>query len=355
MAADFDSLTTSRHHECFALRTGLPALAADALHLPGVRELARALAGRTTCLTMLAGSGSRWVASLEEARAAGRDTGASTAAPRGLFGVANRMGLGPDPIPIAGYALAAVRALGRHVIVVRGWEHEIEERILAPLSYPAGSWVFATQAAPGGKPRGHGDAAFQTMPLWSDSEYVLVNFGGDASSPLTALSSLAAMAALSSGDGAAASAQPGLIMPAALVEKPAYPITIDDNGLPRQFGHAKLHGASREATGSGYTNVGVRVYRASALRDAIARIRGAFWTGAHGYAIPGNAAADDPAGGEFALDNVDALLAVEGRVRLLNVARPQELSPVKSLADLDRFMRDVAVVCEDWKTMGRLL
>jgi len=353
MVADFDSLTTTRHRECFALRGSLPALVADALHLSGVRELVQALAGRTTCITMLAGSGSRWVASLEEARAAGRDTGANPAAPRGLFGVANRMGFGPDPIPIAGYALAAVRELGRHVIVVRGWEQAIEEHILAPLSYPTGSWAFATQGAPGGKPRGHGDAAFQTMPLWSDSEYVLVNFGGDASSPLTALSSLAVMAALSSGDSAGARDQPGLIMPAALADNPAYPITVDDRGLPRQFGHAKLHGASGAAS-SGYTNVGVRVYRASALRDAIERIRSSWWTSAHGYAIPGNAATDDPAGGEFALDNVDALLAAEGRVRLLNVARPQELSPVKSLADLDRFRRDVGVVCEDWKSLDRL-
>jgi hypothetical protein len=218
--------------------------------------------------------------------------------------------------------------------------------------------VFATQDAPGGKPRGHGDAAFQTMPLWSGSEYVLINFGGDAASPLTALSSLAVMEALSQGS-AGGSDMPDLIMPAALVDNPAYPITIDERGLPRHFGHAKLQGASGAASGvaamNGYTNVGVRVYRASALRDAIERIRNTWWTKDRGYAIPGNApAGDDPAGGEFALDNVDAMLAVDGRARLLNVAKPQELSPVKSLADLERFRRDIAVVCRDWKTLGSL-
>jgi hypothetical protein len=358
MTADFDTLTTTKSGECFAMRQRLPALAAASLQMSGVQALVRALAGRTTCITMLAGSGSRWVASLEEARAAGVDTGANLAAPRSLFGVANLMGFGPDPMPIAGYALAAVRELGRHVIVVRGWEQEIKDRILTPLSYPTGSWVFATQDAPGGKPRGHGDAAFQTMPLWSGSEYVLVNFGGDASSPLTALSSLAVMEALSQGS-AGGSDMPDLIMPAALVDNPAYPITIDERGLPRHFGHAKLQGASGVASGvaawNGYTNVGVRVYRASALRDAIERIRNTWWTKDHGYHIPGNApASDDPTGGEFALDNVDAMLAVDGRARLLNVAKPQELSPVKSLADLKRFRRDIAVVCKDWKTLGSL-
>lgn len=355
MTANFDSLTTTRLADCFALRLDLPALAAAALDLDGVHSLVDWLARRTTCITMLAGSGSRWVASLEEARAAGRDTGADPAAPRGLFGVANRMGFGPDPLPIAGYALAAVRDLGRHVIVVRGWEREIEDRVLAPLSYPPRSWVFATQDAPGGKPRGHGDAAYQTMRLWSDSDYVLVNFGGDASSPLTALSSLAVLAALSGGssDAPDASNRADLLIPAALVDNPAYPIALDERGLPRRFGHSKLQGGTRVEATSGYTNVGVRVYRASALREALETIRSRWWTKDGGYAIPGNAPAA-AGGGEFALDNVDALLAADGRARLLPVARPEELSPVKSLADLERFNRDIGIVCDDWKTLEKL-
>jgi hypothetical protein len=187
------------------------------------------------------------------------------------------------------------------------------------------------------------------MDIWSGLEYVLVNFGGDASSPLTALASLAVMDALARDLGADA---PGLVMPAALVGSPAYPISVDERGLPRRFGHAKLQGGASGTSGAGaygYTNVGVRVYRAAALRDAILKIRGAYWTPESGYAIPGNApAGDDPAGGEFALDNVDAMLASEGRARLLAVARPQELSPVKSLSDLPRFERDIGMVCRDW-------
>lgn len=350
MTIDLDYLTTAGLAEAYGARSSVPALAASLAGDADPRALVRRLAGKTACVTMLAGSGSRWVSSLAEAKAAGDDTGADPAAPRGLYPVRNAMPLGPDPIPIAAYALAAVRDLGRHVIVVRGWEREIEERILAPLSYPAGSWAFATQAAPGGKPRGHGDAAFQTMGLWGGSDYVIVNFGGDASSPLTALSSLAALDALVERLGDRA---PGLLMPAAFVPAPAYPIALGADGLPTRFGHAKLQGAVdlTAAAPYGYTNVGVRVYRSGALREAIERVRRDHWTAERGYVIPGNAAGDDPAGGEFALDNVDASLASEGRARILPVARPEELSPVKSLADLGRFERDVRIVCEDWAAL----
>ncbi|PKL25165.1 MAG: hypothetical protein CVV47_07735 [Spirochaetae bacterium HGW-Spirochaetae-3] len=351
MSIDFDALTTTALSEAFPERRRIPGLAASLAGDADLRALARRLAGATSCITMLAGSGSRWVSSLAEAAAAGEDTGADPTAPRGLFPVQNAMPFGPDPIPIAAYALAAVRDLGRHIVVVRGWEREIEERILAPLAYPVGSWRFATQDAPGGKPRGHGDAAFQTMGEWSGSEYVIVNFGGDASSPLTALSSLAVMDALARSLGDEA---PGLLMPAAFVPAPAYPIALDGRGLPTRFGHAKLQGVapSTGAPSGGYTNVGVRVYRASALRGAIERVRRDHWTAERGYAIPGNAPApDDTFGGEFALDNVDAMLASEGRARLLCTARPAELSPVKSLADLGRFERDSRIVCGDWAAL----
>jgi hypothetical protein len=305
---------------------------------------------------MLAGSGSRWVKSILDPPVGLFPAGIDPAAPRGLYPVPNAMGFGPDPVPIAGYALAAIRELGHHIIVVRGWEREIAEHILVPLGFPAGSWSFITQYAPGGKPRGHGDAAYQSMPLWADSEYVLVNFGGDASSPLTALATLVVMDELSRRLGAGA---PGLLLPVAMTESPAYPVTVDSRGFPTGFGHAKLSGdagsiAGSSGAGGAFTNVGVRVYRAEALREALVNIRKEYWTPERGYAIPGNAAPDAESsdgimiGGEFALDNIDAMLAAEGRARVLAIARPQELSPVKSLADLPRFNQDIRVVCEDW-------
>lgn len=304
-----------------------------------------ALRARVACVTLLAGSGSRWVESIREARAAGLAVEFDEAKPRGLFPVRNLMGEGPERLPIASYALRAVRGLGRSVIVTRGFEAEIESSILRPLGYRSGAYAFREQAVREGKPRGHGDAAFQCMDLWSDKEYVIFNFGGDASNPLTAALGLAFMAALDAGGAA-----PALLLPVTRKPSPAYPIRVDGEGRPLSFGHAKLKAAPAGADarpeavdGLAYTNVGVRIYRAAELAVAVAELRSRFWTAELGYAMPGN----DPAGGEFALDNVDEYLAERGRARLLYVARPEELSPVKSLADVPRFEADIAAVYRD--------
>lgn len=305
-----------------------------------------ALKARVACVTLLAGSGSRWVESIREARAAGVPVDFDEAKPRGLFPVRNVMGEGPDRLPIASYALGAVRGLGRNVIVTRGFEAEIESSILRPLGYRSDEYAFREQAVRGGKPRGHGDAAFQCMDLWDDRAYVIFNFGGDASNPLTAALGLACMAALDK-DGAA----PGLLLPVTRKPSPAYPIRVDGDGRPLSFGHAKLKAPSAAAEpggdeaddGAAYTNVGVRIYRAAELAEAVNELRRRYWTAERGYALPGN----DPAGGEFALDNVDEYLAEKGAARLLFVARPEELSPVKSLADVPRFEADIEAVYRD--------
>lgn len=339
MAVDFLKITGPYLEEGFSSRALLPAGVTELRGLKDTRALRFHLAERTRTLTLLAGAGSRWVSSLEEAR----DRSFDPEAPRGLFPVRNAMGFGPDPVPIAAYALAAVRDLGHHIIVVRGWEKAIEQSLLQPLGFEPGSWSFRTQETPDGKPRGHGDASFQAMDLWSAGEYVLINFGGDASSPLSAFAGLAVMDALSAIMGEEA---PGLLMPVALAPDPAYPIRVDTAGRPLAFGHNKLKGSvvPQVVAGTAYTNVGLRIYRTKVLAECIARIRETWWSSGTGYTIPGN----DPVGGEFALDNVDALLAEEGRARLLHVCRPQELSPVKSLSDVPRFERDIGIVCGDW-------
>ncbi|MDA8424975.1 MAG: hypothetical protein M0Z80_02465 [Treponema sp.] len=317
------------------------------------------LSRRTVCITLLAGSGSRWVRSLEAVRAVApeareeawkaRGRSFDPARPRGLFPVRDALrepeasrgesrGSGGGSIPIAAFALAAFRGLGRQIIVVRGWEREIDEEILGPLGIGPDRREFFTQEAPFGKPLGHGDAVWQCRALWKDADYVMTNFGGDASSRRTAASALLALDALG------VSGLPvDLLMPAASIHGPAYPIVLDDEGLPRSFGHAKLQGKALSG-GSGYTNVGLRLYRASALFEAVERFRGDFWVEGEGYAIPGN----DPGGHEFALDNVDAALAAAGRARILAFARPEELTPAKSLEDLGAFEAAAAsVVAED--------
>ena len=323
--------------------------------LESVRDYLRELSARTVCITLLAGSGSRWVRSLE---AAGLGASSSPwlergavfdpSRPRGLFPVRNwirERGVSDQTlIPVAAYALHAVHGLGRHLIVVRGWEREIDEEILRPLGIGPGERDFCTQEAHYGKPLGHGDAVWQCRALWKDADYVITNFGGDANSRRTLSSSLLALDALGSSGGV------DLLMPAATTASPAYPISLDDRGLPRSFGHAKLQQGAPRAEGRGptgdaaYTNVGVRVYRARALLESVERFRSAHWIEGSGYAIPGN----DPQGHEFALDNVDADMAGKGRARILAMALPRELTPAKSLEDIPAFEAAMAeVIAED--------
>ena len=237
-------------------------------------------------------------------------------------------------------------SIGRHVVVVRGHEEAIDSTVLAPLGIDAGQRAFFTQEAPFGKPLGHGDAAWQCRALWKDADYVVTNFGGDANSRATILSALLVLDALSRAPTGPAC---DLLIPAAHIASPAYPIGLDSGGLPRTFGHAKLHGAADGGAapggaGEAFTNVGLRVYRGPALLAEVESARAKYWVEGEGWSVPGN----DPAGHEFALDNVDASLASRGRARILAISRPEELAPAKSLEDIPDFERAVEkVVAED--------
>ncbi|MCE5255796.1 MAG: hypothetical protein LLF89_03000 [Spirochaetaceae bacterium] len=321
-----------------------------------------------SCLTLLAGAGTRWVKSLaaakESASMEGKPRGTAPgalppkgafvdfplSAPRGLYPVRNFISgsTGPETIPLAAYAIDAFKGLGTTIIVTRGWQEEIRRQVLKPLGMQREQIDFLEQKpGPGGKVAGHGDAVRQAKNLWHGSKYVMVNFGGDANSPLTALSALLAMSALdNAGEGIE------LVLPVARIRNPAYPVQIDENGYPTAFGHDKLGGEKERAQSAGnqgqaddaYTNVGIRVYRASALAHAIDTIRKQYWSESEGYSIPGN----DPAAHEFALDNVDSLLASCGKARILAIARPEELSPAKSFDEIPQFEDAIAKVRAEW-------
>jgi len=316
-----------------------------------VAEYAEALASRTCCLTLLAGAGTRWIKSLKaaadlpaEERPSWYDPGFNTEKPRGLYPVCDYIHNAAGRIPVAAYALAASDGLGFHLIVVRGWEAEIDAEILKPLGIGLQNRRYHTQAAPFGKPLGHGDAAWQCSDILNNYDYVIANFGGDANSHTTMLSSLLALDALNSASQASGAEPPAdFLLPAAPISGAAYPIVLDGDGLPRAFGHQKLQGHA-VGPASGYTNVGVRLYRASALVQKLGLFHGKYWNAECGYEIPGN----DPEGHEFALDNVDAEFAAEGRARILAIARPEELTPAKSLDDIPAFENAVRkVVSED--------
>lgn len=359
--AELRALVGTGHREAFArrfelARSGLGGLAGGAAG-GGVSPELRAA---TACLTLLAGAGTRWVRTLSAAKARvgspPRDDFERAVAdfpleaPRGLFPARNFIQRGGPLIPLAAYAIDAFRRLGRQVIVVRGWEAEIRAEVLGALGMAPIDALFCTQReGPSGKVLGHGDAARQARPFWEGSRYVMTNFGGDANSPLTAALALQALAALD-----AAGEDVGLVLPVASILNSAYPIRLDGEGLPRAFGHDKLGGsgaAGVSAAGTGassggyaYTNVGIRVYRTADLIAAIEEVEEKHWNPKIGYSIPGN----DPEGREFALDNIDALLAERGKARILAIANPEELTPAKSFDELEHFEGATDKVRAEW-------
>lgn len=348
MRIEIEALTGTRHADAYALRPALSRRLAEGAD-PSVFD-------STVCLTLLAGAGSRWVRGLDAAKRgysrnamiepqdteyAGLVASFPLDAPRGLFPVRNYITGTGGRIPLAAYAVDAFKGLGRHVVVIRGWEDEIRTGIMHRLGIQDERVRYCSQKeGPGGKVLGHGDAARQAMSAWENSRYVIANFGGDANSPLTAMASLCALAALEKADSSM-----NMLLPVAAIPDPAYPVVLDGEGRPRSFGHDKLHGRPRPATGTpGYTNVGIRVYRTEALRAAIDEIVGSWWDPAAGYSIPGN----DPDAHEFALDNIDALFASRGEARILAIAHPAELTPAKNFEDLLRFEDAAKAVRAEW-------
>jgi len=367
MPADLVSLTAGDHASALPLRKDLV--------MEFGLSVSETLKAQTCCLTLLAGAGSRWKRTLEAAKtqaeawvsALDEETLEAARAfpleaPRGLFPVRDYLGKAGGRIPLAAYALDALRRVGSSCIVTRGWKDEIKSQVLAPLGMDPSTVLFQSQRlGPQGKPLGHGDAVYQAMTVWRKYKYLIVNFAGDANSPLTVLLALRCMEALER-KGLAL----GLLLPAARVKNPAYPITLDGKGIPRQLGHDKLkkpaarsglYGVEHAASAAqpvrpamGYTNVGIRLYRTETLVEAMNEIRDLYWAEGFGYAIPGN----DPGEREFALDNVEELLSQRGLARIFAVARPEELSPAKSFDEINNFEKAVRKVRAEWDSFSLL-
>lgn len=330
-AVRVDRLTTTEHEKALGFRYSLAALSKSDNDI--------------ACVTLLAGAGTRWVASL---KAASMDFLFPTETPRGLYPVENFIGGSPHTIPLAAYSVDAVRNLGKQIIVIRGWQTEIEQQVLLPLGIDLQKVAFITQLlGPNGKVAGHGDAIWQAQNAWMNSRYVITNFGGDANSPITVRAALAMIKMLDE-----TGIEIGLLLPVALQKNPAYPVVLDESGMPISFGHDKLGGSlasmataiPRRDGEYAYTNVGIRIYRTDWLLRAISEIRLNFWSPETGYEIPGN----DPAGHEFALDNVDAWLAAKRVARIAAIANPEELTPAKSFQDIGKFKAAVREVRKEW-------
>lgn len=303
-------------------------------------------------ITFLAGAGTRWKTSLLEAkRAPGAWPAGDVAeafpleAPRGLFPVPDFIHgeQGEGRIAMAAYAFDAVRGIGRHIVVIRGWEDEIDAQGLKPAGILPERRIFFTQeTGPDGQVSGHGDATLQCMGLWQNAHYVVTNFAGDANSWLTVELAMRAFAQFD-----ARGMEIGVLIPVAHTEKPSYPVYLDETGLPAGFWHEKLAGSRPKAAPTSLTNVGIRVYRADWLKRALLGLRAKYYVSGPdreaGWHIPGN----DPAKHECALDNVDNLLAGKGLARVMPTSLPRELTPLKALGEYPAFVRAVKEVQQE--------
>lgn len=285
---------------------------------------------RTATVTLLAGAGTRWVDSLS-----GRELpqGYSSDMPRCAYPVEDVTDPGKT-IPVGAYNLRAVSGLGKHFIVWGSHKGSIENIVLQAGIEDA---VFVEQSKKGFlKPLGHGDAMAQVMPhLGPEIDFVIANFGGDANSRETILTSLLVLAAMQEAEE---KLMPWGILPTTMVQGAKYPIGLNGDGFPVSFGHQKLKGAAH-SSGEMPTNVGVRLYSRRPLADAIDHFNlPEFFVPGSGYIIPGNTA------NEFALDNVDAYMSVNEngvsrqRFRILNVAGVEETTAVKGLDNVDAFL-----------------
>jgi len=312
-------------------------------------KLSREIASNTISITFLAGAGTRWKASLIKAKENPDAANFPLEMPRGLFPVPDFLEgkKGARRVAMAAYAFDAVRRAERHIIVVRGWEREIDAQAVIPAKIPLARRVFFTQrAGADGQVHGHGDAALQCAALWEHSRYVITNFAGDTNSALTAELVLRAFSKFDE-----LGIEIGAIIPVAHTESPSYPVYLDKNGFPVGFWHEKLAGSKPAAIPTSLTNVGIRVYRADWLKRALRELQQQYYDAASGgfWNIPGN----DPSKHECALDNVDNFLAGKGLARVMPISLPRELTPLKALSEYEVFVRAIREVQAELNAVGR--
>ncbi len=239
------------------------------------------LAGRTVCLTLLAGSGSRWVKSLALARGAFRSGPASRALSRSRF----PPWLGKDPdsgLRLGGHrrdraasprgARLGGRNRRRDTLSPRHWARSQGLRYArGPLRETSGPWrcrmAGQVPLAGSGVRRRQFRGRRQLAPdhsLLAPGPRRLEGCG-------------------SRGRHAHAGDDPRFAR---------LSISLDERGRPVSFGHAKLRGSPTSAArsgaapsprGPGYTNVGVRVYSARALLEKTEGFRDRCWVEGTGY------------------------------------------------------------------------
>ncbi len=307
-----------------------------------MEDFLKNVAPQTTVVTIVGGAASRWDKSFDDPE------GAQVAMKYGIVrGKSRFLALVPnlltntytgERIPILAYNLYGVRNLVSHKagaahVLIYGQANEVNE--IKDITTGAGiqnSLLLKQEIRPGKeKPFGHADALLQHLEVITGRPYVVTHFGGDVTSASTIELSLLCQYVLHE-----VKAPVDVILPTTMMEVPKYPVFIDANGLPRQFGHEKLLGKESLHTkevrlSPGGSNIGLRIYESAPLKLALTTLAPIYETRE-----------------EFALDHVDQYFAEEGRVRQLAIGLPEEIShAAKSLNELLPFLENEAIVLAD--------
>lgn len=269
--------------------------------------------------------------------------------PRALAPVSNlvpELVPGSDLVPNALYNLRALKGVvGDNIIVYGGNSlkearrnrREIDDQICKPLGmHPR----FVRQLNP---VSGHGDALIRIMDdnvgrdLFKNRRYLVVNFGGDANSRQTVALSLLAMHACRK-----LGIPVQCVMPTTLQESPAYPLYINDEGLPTGSYHPKDDRWPPPGTPSKQSNVGVHVFDTESTAGFLSQYKHVYDL-VHmrrpkaGYFVPGAK--------ELKRDHIERHDMEMGRCLTLPISAQEEIAhTVKSIDAIPDFEKDLRTV-----------
>ena len=289
--------------------------------------------------------------------------------PRGLFPVDNLFGTGPEKISIADFGIDALQRLsvGRFLIT-DGQNNNAIAEALEPIGVTNPRFVTQDWSSVTGKPLGHGDAMaqlFEKAHPENEYEYAIVNFAGNSNSESTALAGLMLLDVL-----ACIGEDIFEVLPITFKPESPYPIVFTEGknrGRVVTAFHPKLMGVDTksqefvELIGNAATNIGIRIVRLSQYRTAVASCVETFNATTGQYNIPlGNNAnsykfvhPEKGDRGEFAMDHLE--IRHPENLATICIGDPSQIAEVKEIANVPGFLDDEEVVQRNQSWLGNNL
>jgi hypothetical protein len=327
------------------------------LELGGYSSMEEAMTdiGQRTAIVFIAGGvATRWDKSFDtpEAQTVLEDPQyeARRGKARGLAQVPNRLPqnvIGGDTIPVLAYSLwTSMNIPGAKRYLIHSEDTDIQE--LIEMRHTAEELGLAIQLKSqrkrnnNPKPSGHADALVQNIDILNDVDFILPQFVSDATSPATITDSLLTLAVLNT-----CGMDVRAVVPTVKMAQPKYSVFIDQNGLVRKMGHAKLLGEeSLSGTDSELfiagSQVGIYPFDATQLQKELKATHERYNQEGSYLFLPGHEAAGV---NEYAIDDAVISFAVLGRVRQLAVANEIEiLHSAKTVPELPQFIKMIEMV-----------